>query len=46
MAVATKSFTCSGLAIPVVSPNAISSHPAAASRSAIPKTRSGGTCPS
>ena len=32
--------------MPVVSPNAISSQPAATSRSAIPNTRSGGTWPS
>src|SRR5436190_13902023 len=41
-----KSRTCIGLAMPVVSPNATSSQPAAARRPAIAKTRSGGTCPS
>ena len=38
--------TCTGLAIPVVSPKPISAHPAAASSSASPKTRSGSTTPS
>ena len=40
------SRTCAGLAIPVVSPNPISCAPAAISRRAISKTRSGGTWPS
>ena len=43
---AKNSPTWRGFAIPVVSPNAISAQPAAASRSAIAKTRSGGTSPS
>ena len=37
------SRTCTGFAMPVVSPNATSSQPAAASREAISNTRSGGT---
>ncbi len=41
-----KSRTCTGFAMPVVSPNATSAQPAAASRSAIPSTLSTGTCPS
>ena len=45
-AAAKNSWTWRGLAIPVVSPKPTSSQPAAASRSAISKTRSGGTSPS
>ena len=45
-AAAKNERTCTGLAIPVVSPKPISAAPAAISRSAIAKTRSGGTCPS
>src|ERR671934_2902494 len=41
-----KERTCSGLAIPVVSPNAISEQPAATKREAISNTREGGTSPS
>ena len=45
-AAAKNSPTWRGLAIPVVSPKPTSAQPAAASRSAISKTRSGGTSPS
>ena len=45
-AAAKNSWTWRGFAIPVVSPKPTSSQPAAASRSAISKTRSGGTWPS
>ena len=45
-AAAKNSPTWRGFAIPVVSPKPTSSQPAAASRSAISKTRSGGTSPS
>ena len=45
-AAAKNSPTWRGFAIPVVSPKAISSHPAAARRSAISSTRSTGTSPS
>src|SRR4051812_2200877 len=45
-AAAKNSRTWTGFAIPVVSPNATSSQPAAASRWAISNTRSGGTWPS
>ena len=45
-AAAKNSPTWRGLAIPVVSPKATSSQPAATSRSAISSTRSAGTSPS
>ena len=45
-AAAKNSWTWRGFAIPVVSPKPTSSQPAAASRSAISKTRSGATSPS